>query len=45
MEQDIGVKVGGKLPVSCSAYSNMKMEAICSSETLTDFEWTTRRYV
>jgi hypothetical protein len=31
--------------VSCSAnYSNLKMEAICSSETSVDFQRTTRRY-
>jgi hypothetical protein len=31
--------------VSCSAYSTLKMEAICSSETLVDFQRTTQRYV
>jgi hypothetical protein len=29
----------------CSAYSSLKMEAIYSSETSVDFQWTTRRYV
>jgi hypothetical protein len=32
--------------VSCSAYfSTLKTEAICSSETSVDFQWTTRRYI
>jgi hypothetical protein len=32
--------------VSCSAYSStLKMKAICSSETLVDFQRTTRRYI
>jgi hypothetical protein len=31
--------------VSCSAYSALKMDVICSSETLVDFQRTTRRYV
>jgi hypothetical protein len=32
--------------VSCLAYSSiLKMEAICSSETLVDFHPTTRRYI
>jgi hypothetical protein len=32
--------------VSCSAYtSTLKMEAICSSETLVNIYWTTRRYI
>jgi hypothetical protein len=31
--------------VSCLAYSTMKMEAICSSETSVDFQRTTRRYI
>jgi hypothetical protein len=31
--------------VSCSTYSTLKMEAICSSETSTDFQRTTRRYI
>jgi hypothetical protein len=32
--------------VSRSAYSlALKMEAICSSETSVDFQWTTRRYI
>jgi hypothetical protein len=32
--------------VSCSAYfPTLKMEAICSSETSVDFQWTTRRYI
>jgi hypothetical protein len=31
---------------SCSAYSStLKMEAICSSETLVDFQRTTWRYI
>jgi hypothetical protein len=31
--------------VSCSAYSTLKMEAICSSETSVAFQRITRRYV
>jgi hypothetical protein len=32
--------------VSCSAYSStLKMEMICSSETLVDLQWTTRGYI
>jgi hypothetical protein len=31
--------------VSCSAYSTLKMEAICSSETSVDFQRTKRRYI
>jgi hypothetical protein len=31
--------------VSCSAYSTVKMEAICCSETSVDFQRTTRRYI
>jgi hypothetical protein len=31
--------------VSCSAYSNLKMEAICFSETSVDIQWTARRYI
>jgi hypothetical protein len=32
--------------IYCSAYfSTMKMEAICSSETSIDTQWTTRRYI
>jgi hypothetical protein len=31
--------------VSCSTYSTLKMEVICSSETSVDFRRTTRRYV
>jgi hypothetical protein len=31
--------------VSFSAYSTLKMEATCSSETLVDFRWTKRRYI
>jgi hypothetical protein len=31
--------------VSCSAYSTLKMEAICSSETSVDFQLATRRYI
>jgi hypothetical protein len=32
--------------VSCLAYSStLKMEATCSSETLADFQWTTRCYI
>jgi hypothetical protein len=31
--------------VSCSAYSTLKMEAICSSETSLDFQRITRRYI
>jgi hypothetical protein len=31
---------------SCSVYSStLKMEAICSSETSADIQWTTRRYI
>jgi hypothetical protein len=33
---------------SCLAYeysSTLKIEAICSSETLVEFEWTARRYI
>jgi hypothetical protein len=30
--------------VSCSAYSTLKIETICSSETSIDFQQTTRRY-
>jgi hypothetical protein len=43
-------RLGGALPhaftlVSCSAYSTLKMETICSSETSVDFQRTTRRYI
>jgi hypothetical protein len=31
--------------LSCSAYSTLKMEAICSSETSVDFHRATRRYI
>jgi hypothetical protein len=31
--------------ISCSAYSTVKMEAICSSETSVDFQRTTRRCI
>jgi hypothetical protein len=31
--------------ISCSAYSTLKMEEICSSETSVDFQRTTRRYI
>jgi hypothetical protein len=31
--------------VSCSAYSSLKMEPICSFETSVDFQRTTRRYI
>jgi hypothetical protein len=31
--------------VSCSAYSTMKMEAICSSKTLVDIQRTTLHYI
>jgi hypothetical protein len=32
--------------VSCWAYSStLNMEAICSSETSVDVQWTTRRYI
>jgi hypothetical protein len=32
--------------VSCAAYSlTLKMEALCSSETLVDFQRTTQRYI
>jgi hypothetical protein len=32
--------------VSCSAhFSTLKVEAICSSETSVDFQWTERRYI
>jgi hypothetical protein len=31
--------------VSCSAYSTMKMVAICSSETSIGFQRTTQRYI
>jgi hypothetical protein len=31
--------------VSYSAYPTSKMEAIYSSETSTDFQWATRRYI
>jgi hypothetical protein len=32
--------------VSCLAYSStLKIEAMYSSETLVDFQWTTRRYI
>jgi hypothetical protein len=32
--------------LSCSAYfSTLKMEAICSSVTLVDFQWATQRYI
>jgi hypothetical protein len=36
----------GYLLVSCLAYtSTLKMEAVRSSETSVDFQWTTRRYI
>jgi hypothetical protein len=46
-EQDTSVKTGGNAfsLVSCSAYSAVKMEAICSSEISTDFQRTTQRYI
>jgi hypothetical protein len=31
--------------VSCSAYSALKLEAICSSEMSVDFQRATRRYI
>jgi hypothetical protein len=31
--------------ISCSTYSTLKMEAVCSSETSVDFQRSTRRYV
>jgi hypothetical protein len=31
--------------VSCSAYSTLKMQAICSSETSADFQRTTWHYI
>jgi hypothetical protein len=31
--------------VSCSAHSTLKMEAICSSETLIEFQIIIRRYI
>jgi hypothetical protein len=32
--------------VSFPAYSStLKKEAMCSSETMVDFQWTTRRYI
>jgi hypothetical protein len=34
------VQAGGK-----TYFSTLKMEAICSSETLVDPQWTTRRYI
>jgi hypothetical protein len=33
------------MPVACISYSTLKMEAICSSEKLVDFQWTTQHYV
>jgi hypothetical protein len=30
--------------VSCLSYLTLKMEALCSSETLTEFQWTTQQY-
>jgi hypothetical protein len=49
-EQDISVKSGLGLPpafmlVSCSAYSTLKMESVCSSETTVYFQRATRRYI
>jgi hypothetical protein len=44
--QQIGNQSSLFLPlVSCLAYSTLKMEAICSSETSIDFQRTTRRYI
>jgi hypothetical protein len=45
--QETNMKADGKqsLPVSCSASSlTLKVEAICSSETSVDSQWTTQRY-
>jgi hypothetical protein len=45
------MKAGGKQSsaftlVSCSVYySSLMMDAICSSETSVDFQWSTRRYI
>jgi hypothetical protein len=44
------LKIGKLVPpaftlVSCSAYSNLMMRAICSSETSVDFQRTTRHYI
>jgi hypothetical protein len=54
-EQDTSVKGGGGklglplLPsftlVSCSAYSTLKIDAICASEMATDFQRITRRCI
>jgi hypothetical protein len=34
-----------KQVASLACSSTLKMEAICSSETSVDFQWTTRRYI
>jgi hypothetical protein len=43
------INKGKSLPtftlVSCSAYSTLKMEAVCFSETLVAFQRTTWRYI
>jgi hypothetical protein len=46
-EQETSLKAGGKhLVVSCPDYfSTLKMEAICSSETSVDTQWTTLRHI
>jgi hypothetical protein len=31
--------------VSCSAYSTLKIEVICTSEMSVDVQWTARRYI
>jgi hypothetical protein len=45
-EQETSVKAGGKQLVSCLAYSlDLKMEAICSSETSADIQRTIWHYI
>jgi hypothetical protein len=39
------VKERGQVCEFCSAFLTLKMEAICSSETSVDFQWSTCRYI
>jgi hypothetical protein len=43
---DVSEEHVASLLVSCLAYSSsLKMKVICSSKTLVDFQWITRRYI
>jgi hypothetical protein len=43
--QETSVKAGGKQGSGLAYYSTLKMEAICSSETSVDSQWTIWRYI